>query len=130
VCTFANFGWHTSFRWSRQFVSESSIYTCDFGVEREFFRNLPSAEIKRKMIVKHSFQRWRLAQKRLSLFFRISTEVLVILNLCVHSQTSADTLLFGGVDNLFLSPAYTLVISVWKGNSSEICHPRKLKGKW
>jgi hypothetical protein len=50
VCTFANFGGHTSFRWSRQFVSESSIYTCDFGVEREFFRNLPSAEIKRKMI--------------------------------------------------------------------------------
>jgi hypothetical protein len=68
VCTFANFGWHTSFRWSRQFVSESSIYTCDFGVEREFFRNLPSAEIKRKMIVNILFQRWRLAQKRLSLF--------------------------------------------------------------
>jgi hypothetical protein len=99
-------------------------------VEREFFRNLPSAEIKRKMIVKHSFSKVKIGSKTTISFFRISTEVLVILNLCVHSQTSADTLLFGGVDNLFLSPAYTLVISVWKGNSSEICHPRKLKGKW
>jgi hypothetical protein len=80
------------------------------------------------MIVKHSFSKVKIGSKTTISFFRISTEVLVILNLCVHSQTSADTLLFGGVDNLFLSPAYTLVISVWKGNSSEICHPRKLKG--
>ena len=74
VCTFANFGWHTSFRWSRQFVSESSIYTCDFGVEREFFRNLPSAEIKRKMIVKHSFSKVKIGSKTTISFFQNSTE--------------------------------------------------------
>jgi predicted metal-dependent peptidase len=76
VCTFANFGWHTSFRWSRQFVSESSIYTCDFGVEREFFRNLPSAEIKRKMIVKHSFSKVKIGSKTTISFFKIQRKSL------------------------------------------------------